>query len=60
VKGEIIFSEMRERLSTRFNTSGNAENEYLEVADKLVYQSMNNWRTTQYDKFQKYTNNIEI
>jgi phosphatidylinositol kinase/protein kinase (PI-3 family) len=34
------------------------ENEYIKVVDDLISMSLNNWRTTQYDNFQKLTNDI--
>ncbi len=34
------------------------EIEYIQVVDELIYNSTNNWRTVQYDNFQKLTNDI--
>jgi len=33
--------------------------DYFEMVERLVKSSLNNWRTLQYDSFQKLTNNIE-
>jgi phosphatidylinositol kinase/protein kinase (PI-3 family) len=35
-----------------------SESEYIRIVDELIYNSLNNWRTTQYDYFQKLTNDI--
>lgn len=48
-----IVSSFRER----FN-SNKSEEQYLKVVDELVETSVNNWRTSQYDYFQKMTNGI--
>ena len=32
--------------------------DYYDLVDNLIYYSINNWRTVQYDNFQKLTNNI--
>lgn len=45
------------RLVERFHTN-KTEAEYIPVVDELIYSSMYNWRTTQYDYFQKLTNDI--
>ncbi len=34
------------------------EIDYYNLVDNLIYYSLNNWRTVQYDNFQKLTNNI--
>jgi hypothetical protein len=45
------------RLFERFHTN-KTEAEYIPVVDELINSSINNWRTTQYDYFQKLTNDI--
>jgi phosphatidylinositol 4-kinase len=35
-----------------------SEVEYIKVVDDLIALSLNNWRTVQYDYFQKLTNDI--
>lgn len=44
-------------LKSRFKFDIN-DFDYYEFIDELINASVNNWRTTQYDRFQKYTNNI--
>jgi len=46
------------RLVERFHAN-KTEAEYIPIVDELVNNSMNNWRTTQYDYFQKLTNDIK-
>ena len=41
----------------RFNMN-KSENEYIKIVDDLIYNSFNNWRTVQYDNFQRLTNDI--
>jgi len=57
--GDIIFEEIRNRCSTKYNTGDNVHNEYQELVDRIIDGSLDNWRTRQYDSFQKWTNNIE-
>ena len=35
-----------------------SEVELVQVVDELIYNSIYNWRTIQYDNFQKFTNDI--
>ena len=35
------------------------EYDYYNLVDELINKSLNNWRTVQYDNFQKYTNGIK-
>lgn len=56
---DTVIDEIRDRISTRYNTGINPNIEYLELVERLVKNSMSNWRTHQYDLFQKLTNNIE-
>ena len=44
-------------LNDRFHCCYSEEQCITEV-ENMVYYSMGNWRTTQYDNFQKFTNNI--
>ena len=48
-----VIARLRERL--HLNKS---DNEYIKIVDDLIYYSVGNWRTVQYDNFQKYTNDI--
>ena len=57
--GPTIFEEIRKRCSPRFNIGDNLHNEFQELVDRIISQSLLNWRTNQYDVFQKWTNNIE-
>jgi len=57
--GPLIFEEIRKRCSTCYNVGDNMHNEFRELVDRIVTGSANNWRTGQYDAFQKWTNNIE-
>ncbi len=45
------------RLVERFHTN-KTEAEYIPVVQELINNCLNNWRTTQYDYFQKLTNDI--
>jgi len=47
-------------MSTKYNTSGNNENEYKDLVDRICNDSFNNWMTNQYDNFQKLTNGIMV
>ena len=44
-------------LKDRFHCCYSEEKCIMEV-ENMIYHSMRNWRTVQYDNFQKYTNNI--
>lgn len=57
--GPTIFDEIRKRCSTKYNVGDNLHNEFQELVDRIIGQSLDNWRTKQYDVFQKWTNNIE-
>lgn len=35
-----------------------SETELVQVVEELIYNSIFNWRTVQYDNFQKFTNDI--
>ena len=48
-----IVSNFKERF-----IANKSEEQYLIIVNDLVDMSVNNWRTTQYDYFQKVTNNI--
>lgn len=45
------------RFIERFHMN-KSEIEYVKLVDELINNSMNNWRTVQYDNFQKLTNDI--
>ena len=49
----LVISKFEER----FNLN-KSESEYIKVVDDLIYNSLDNWRTNQYDYFQKLTNDI--
>lgn len=57
-KPQTLFNEIRDRISLRFNTGDNKENDYFEMVDRILKSSANNWRTTQYDSFQRMSNGI--
>ena len=44
--------EIRERLKIR------NERDHMQLVERIVEESRSSWRTTQYDYFQKLTNNI--
>ena len=58
-KPKTLISEIRDRISLKYNTGSTKECDYFELVDRLVNQSINNITTTSYDKFQKMTNGIE-
>ncbi len=45
------------RFVERFHMN-KSESEYIKIVDELICNSLNNWRTVQYDNFQKLTNDI--
>jgi phosphatidylinositol kinase/protein kinase (PI-3 family) len=45
------------RFLSRFHLN-KSEAEYIRVVDELIANSLDNWRTVQYDNFQKLTNDI--
>jgi phosphatidylinositol kinase/protein kinase (PI-3 family) len=49
----IIIIKFKERFHLN-----KCESEYINVVDDLINSSLSNWRTVQYDNFQKYTNDI--
>ena len=49
--------EVIARLRERFH-SHKSDNDYIKIVDELIYNSLDNWRTNQYDNFQKFTNDI--
>ena len=51
--------ELRDRISGKFNTGANKQNEFRELVDRIVLNSLNNKTTYMYDSFQKMTNGIE-
>lgn len=54
-KGEI--NQIISSFVERFNSNKN-EMEYIKIVDELIYNSLNSWRTVQYDNFQRLTNDI--
>ena len=54
---ETVAAEIEARL--KCTGSSKKKNEMAELANRLVKASMNSFYTTQYDNFQKLTNNIE-
>lgn len=56
-RGNAYQEEIRARMSTKYNQS-QGTNEYEELVEKLCNSSHGNWRTNQYDTFQKLTNGI--
>ena len=49
----ITINKFVERLN-----GNKSEVELVQVVEDLMYNSIFNWRTVQYDNFQKYTNDI--
>ncbi len=52
--------EIRDRISGKFNTGQDKQNEFRELVDRIVTNSLNNKTTFMYDQFQKMTNGIEV
>lgn len=50
---KITISKFVERLN-----GNKSEGEIISLVDELINLSINNWRTIQYDNFQKFTNDI--
>jgi phosphatidylinositol 4-kinase len=48
---KTLLSEIRDRISLKYNTGSTKECDYFELVDRLVSQSINNITTTSYDKF---------
>ena len=59
LRPKTLFDEIRDRISLKYNTGQVQEGDYFELVERIVKASMNNWRTSQYDSFQKMTNGIE-
>lgn len=52
LKPQLLFNEIRDRISLRYNTGLGGENEdYFELVDRIVKASACNWRTLQYDTY---------
>ncbi len=51
VKPKLLFQEIRDRISLKFNTGSLPEGDFFELVDRIVKSSANNWRTYQYDQF---------
>lgn len=51
--GEWGIDGLRDRLKCSYS-----QEQCIAEVENMVYYSMNNWRTSQYDNFQKFTNNI--
>lgn len=51
--------EIRDRVSGKFNSGVCKGNEFAEIVERIVNQSLNNNTTKLYDFFQKNTNGIE-
>ncbi len=49
----VVISKLRERFHM-----DKSESDYIKIVDELIANSINNWRTVQYDNFQKLTNDI--
>lgn len=54
--GEVI--QTIQKFAERFYQN-RSENDYIKIVDELISNSINNWRTVQYDNFQKLTNDIK-
>ena len=51
--------EVRDRISGKFNVGSQKGNEFQELVERIVHQSLNNSTTKMYDFFQKNSNGIE-
>ena len=51
--GEAAIEALRRRLRCCYS-----EEHCIAEVENMLYYSMGNWRTTQYDNFQKFTNDI--
>jgi hypothetical protein len=51
--GDWGLQELHNRMQCCFS-----QEQCITEVDNMLYYSMNNWRTAQYDNFQKFTNNI--
>ena len=56
---QTLETEIRDRISGKFNTGADKGNEFAELVDRIVHSSLNNNTTKLYDFFQKNTNGIE-
>ena len=57
VKPKNVINEIKMRINGDGNEEDN-ECEYFELVERIVKGSANNWRTMQYDSYQKVTNGI--
>ena len=56
---DFVISELRERFYPFINKDKNpSKADYFKHVDKLLEQSIDNWRTKWYDKFQYYSQGI--
>jgi hypothetical protein len=46
MRPKTLFSEIRDRISLKYNTGVGKESDYFEVVDRIVKASLNNWRTS--------------
>eukprot|EP00826_Nyctotherus_ovalis_P059253 TRINITY_DN8220_c0_g3_i6.p1 TRINITY_DN8220_c0_g3~~TRINITY_DN8220_c0_g3_i6.p1 ORF type:complete len:102 (+),score=8.75 TRINITY_DN8220_c0_g3_i6:194-499(+) len=53
IGGEAAIEGLRERFHCCYS-----EQQCITEVENMLYYSINNWRTVQYDNFQKFTNNI--
>eukprot|EP00347_Sterkiella_histriomuscorum_P005051 403358089 len=60
VRPKTLINEIKDRISLKYNTGLNQnQSDFFELVERLIKGSANNWRTNQYDSFQKMTNGIE-
>lgn len=60
MRPQLVLSDIKDRVSLKYNINqGNENSDYFELVERIVKNSANNWRTQQYDTFQKMTNGIE-
>jgi len=52
-KNEVAINELKERFKCCYS-----DDECLRTVESMIYYSMGNWRTVQYDIYQKLTNDI--
>ena len=63
IRPDTLMMEIKERLKSQpvINPDPNSlpKNDFFELTERIVKQSMNSFWTTRYDDFQKVTNGIE-
>lgn len=52
-RGESVIKALRDRFHCCYS-----EEQCIAEVENMIYYSMGSWRTSQYDNYQKFTNNI--